>query len=244
MKHVRKLKTALLVLSVLSVSACLEKKEDAIAAITSGSTAATLFTASDISGGSSKQWISACTAYTDPILGTAYYKQYLTLQSNGAYSLQHYAYTAPSGQSQATCANYDYKTVFMATGAYSVGSALTTGVQALAFAVSTSTLMVTDSNTTSHTATQNIFNSDCGGTSPYCTLSGQSCVNNGINAGVGQNSANMSCSNYTFVSNGTTVYNIGSYSNGVLTLGAGAIGLPGVTNSSSLSGSTPAITFQ
>ena len=243
MRHVRQFTSVLLVLSVVAVSGCLEKKEE-LAEIIDSSNSGSTFTASDISGGSSKTWTSACTAYNDPVLGTAYYKQILTLQSDGVFSLQHYAYTTPGTNNLSPCANPDYNTIFFVAGAYSVGSAVANGIQAIAFVVATSSLMVTDSLTTNHTNTQNIFNTDCGGTSPYCTLNNGTCSNNGINPGAGQNSANMLCQNFTFANANTTLYNIGSYSNGVLTLGAGLTGLPGVTNANSLSNATPAITFQ
>lgn len=248
MRHtMKKISTSILILSVVAITGCLEKAAEELPSEISGGGGSgggsSLFTASDISNGSSKSWVSDCVAYHDATLGTEYYQQHLTLQSNGAFSLQHYAYTAPGTNQLSPCANPDYKTIFITYGAYSVGSELTTGVQAIAFAVASSDLMVTDALTVNHSVTQDIFNSDCGGTSPFCSLVNQSCVNNGKASGTHNDSQSMQCQHFTFVTNNTTVYNIGSYSNGVLTLGAGPVGLPGITNVNSLSGISTTVNF-
>jgi hypothetical protein len=184
------------------------------------------FTSADIA----KAWASNCTAKVDSTMGTQYYKVNLTLYSNGSFGYVEYAYTAPSGGT--LCSNVDYINVYSVSGTWTLGGAVTGG-QSLNFTTTTnSNLTVTG---TGYTATQNKWNTDCGGTSPYCTLGGGTCTNNGKASGVGQNSSTMTCQNHTFPIIGTTLYNIASWDGSNFYIGAPTTGVPGVFNT----GSTP-----
>lgn len=246
------MKSIVLTLAFVSIAAlttnCGKKKastttDGASQVPTSGTGSNGTFTSSDLSGGSSKQWISNCISSTDSTLGTVYYKQYLTLTSSNTFSFQQYMYTTPSG-SLSPCANPDYDTVFSLAGAYSVGSSLSSGVQLITFVTTSSYLTATSAQSQTYTAVQNIFNNDCGGTSPYCTLSGGSCTNNGKANGAGQDSSHMNCQHYTFsnpAGSSKTLYNSGSYANSTLTLGVSTTGLPGILSTSV--DATPSIAF-
>lgn len=213
-------------------------KKATTAATTSGSSGggSTPFTAAQIA----QAWVSDCTASTDPILGSSYYKNYLTLNSDGTFMFQTYLHNGGGGSN---CNNANYIAVTTIYGAYSVGSVISGSTQVISFAVVVSggtapDMMIIDSFNHTPTVTQieNAFNGDCGGTSPYCTLSMGSCTNNGTYSS-GQHAAtkNMSCMHYTFPNTGnSTIYNVATYSGGVLTLGSGVFGVPGVFSVGSL----------
>lgn len=213
----------------------------------SGGGGSSTFTSSDIV----KAWTSNCMASTDVRLGTSYYRNYLTLYSNGSFMFKQYLHTGTGGSN---CNNANYVAVFTLYGAYSVGSVVSGSMQAIAFAVNVTQgsgsepdLMIVDSwdHTPSVTQVEDAFNTDCGGTSPYCTLSGGSCTNNGTyTSGQHADSQHMTCQHYTFPNTGSdTLYNVATYSNGVLTLGAGVTGVPGVFSLGSLPSSVT-VTYQ
>lgn len=187
-----------------------------------------LFSAADIA----KAWTSNCVAKTDATLGTAYSKYELTLNSNGTYTSSEYVYTTPSGGS--TCSPADYIAILSTGGTFSVGGTVTGGQQINFVSNASPTLMVRGTSSAPYTTTQNKFNTDCGGTSPYCTLSGGTCTNNGTADGAGQNSSSMLCQHYTFPHNGTTMTNVVSYDGINFYMGAPTTGVPGVFNASSL----------
>ncbi|HWU43367.1 MAG TPA: hypothetical protein VN132_08015 [Bdellovibrio sp.] len=222
-----------LIIAAASVFGCAKK---------SSTTAASdgTFTASDIV----KSWTSTCTASTDSVLGTSYFQNKLNLYSDGTFSFTEYMYVSPNPATLAPCSSLNFIVIMSVGGVYSVGSLVSgsTTLQDLTFTVTVNSsspdlMIIGGTYTPSVTTTQNIFNNDCGGTSPYCTLAG-TCTNNGSYAsGAHASSKNMTCQNYTFPNVGTNViYNIGSYdsTNKVLTLGANTTGVPGVFSQGSL----------
>ena len=220
---------SLLGLSIITFIGCAKVKEE-LATPSAGIS----FSAADIV----KNWSSSCISKTDAVLGTTQTKIGLNLNANGTFSFDQYTYAAPSGGT--SCAGADYKTYMSLSGTYTVGATITGG-QALNFVTtSNSSLMVLG---TAFTATQNIFNTDCGGTSPYCTLGGGVCTNNGTGSGVAKNSSSMLCQNYTFPANGTTLYNVGSWSGSVLSIGANTTGIPGVFSLGSIPSSATIVLF-
>jgi hypothetical protein len=191
----------------------------------SGGSSSSMFTAAQIQ----KTWNSTCVAQVDARLGTTYYKSTLTLNSNLTFSYTVYLYTNPTG-SEGLCSNADYTTIFFSYGSYAVGNYASgsTSLQQLNFNSNSAQVMISASGA-QLTNTQNAFNNDCGGTSPYCTLSGGTCTNNGVVSGHGETSTSMLCMNYKFPSStGTVVSNVARYSGGTLTLGAMSTGVPGV----------------
>jgi hypothetical protein len=117
---------------------------------------------------------------------------------------------------------------FASSGSFTVGSAVSgsTSLQSITFDANSSQIQIL---ALSPTTLENAFNSDCGQTSPYCTPAGSSCTNSGIAAGQSETSDHMFCQHYTFPSVlGSTIQNVASFSSGVLTLGAGTTGVPGV----------------
>lgn|GEM_PF-4488031 len=229
----------LLIPVVLLMTSCLSSgsSDDSSTTPAGGGTGgSTTFTSADIA----KAWVSDCIASTDSVIGTSYYKNYLTLYANGTFEFQQYLHTGAGGSN---CNNANYVTVFTIYGAYSVGSVVSGSAQALAFSVVVSggtapDLMIVDdyNHTPSVTTIENAFNTDCGGTSPYCTIVSGTCTNNGT-YGSGQHAASqhMSCMHYTFPNTGnSTLYNVATYDGTTLTMGAGLTGVPGVFNSNSI----------
>ncbi len=166
------------------------------------------FTATDIE----KTWTSGCMAGTDLISSATHHKLELRLMTGGTYRSYDTWYTS------ATCSPVGYSADYVTNGTYTVGAVISGTTQAIDFEATTSTVMPFT------TQFQTDMNTDCGGTSPF----------NGSGAIVGNNGGTFStytilCMSATFPNSvGRFIYNIGTYSGGVLTLGAPAFGVPGV----------------
>ncbi|WP_413576610.1 hypothetical protein ACLVWU_01075 [Bdellovibrio sp. HCB290] len=169
--------------------------------------------------GLAKTWESGCITATDGIVTNANRtKIELTMHSNGAFTHNQYWFTGGS------CISYAI--MYTSTGSYTIGSA-TGYLYPLAFTVTSSSMMAWN------TSVQSAVNTGCGGTSPY-----NSTPSTGDN-GQSKSTYMMSCYSMTLPNSGNKfVDNVGTLSNGVLSLGQNQNGVPGVFQGGSVPTST------
>jgi len=158
---------------------------------------------------------SACVAGSHPVVtGANRVQRSLTLNSNNTFGAQELWYTGGA------CQGANYAVIHFLVGAYAVSGSVITFH--LADSTGSSIMAMT-------TTAQDNFNTACGATSPY--IGGSNTNNNGV----AKTTYTMLCQNISLPnSTESMVYNIFSASNGVLSIGTGTVGIPGV-----LSGTPP-----
>jgi hypothetical protein len=206
--NIKKLLIAPLTLLLVIAIGCAEEKKDEDAAGAEDGSGG--FSSSDIS----KQWTGACEAGTHPVLTTAnHFKRTLNLDSSGTFSYDEYWYNG-------TCQTGNTTLVHLISGSWALSG---TGIVFHVGGSSYSSLMPYINQT------QTDFNNDCGGTSPWAGG-----VNSGNNGGHGA-TYNMLCQHISLPnSTQDNIFNIVNYENGVLSLGAPAVGIPGQFNTGSV----------
>jgi hypothetical protein len=208
---IRTLQWAILPLAVVTTLAC-SQKQPAEDQDSTGSG----FTVS----GLAKTWTGACTAGTDAITGADHYKVTLALDASTGFTWMQAWYTGGD------CAGAHYTIIYNAYGTYAIG-ALSGGLYAMTFTVTSSDMM------SMTTAAQDSVTADCGGTTPY-----QSPGIGGDN-GAHKSTYMMACMSMNLPNSGNkTIDEVGSLSGGVLSLGAGDNGVPGVFHGNAIPGSS------
>ncbi|MBC7465233.1 MAG: hypothetical protein H7256_04520 [Bdellovibrio sp.] len=200
--------TSLVALLILGLSCSKKAEEVGTTTDTGGGTGAVLFTATDII----KSWTSGCLTGTDPITGGNRYTVSILFFGSNSYNASVQWYTG-------SCTGGTAKILYGSTGTFTVGAAITGG-QSLVFNATASSLMTLNSTTN-----QTAVNTACGGTSPW---------NGGVNAGdlgASKSTYMMTCSTLVMPNSGnSTISNVATYANSVLTIGAIYTNIPGVFN--------------
>jgi hypothetical protein len=158
------------------------------------------FTTSDIIGSGS----TACTPGTSGLAGAAYYVGHIDFTAGGNFNYTQLWYTNSS------CTAGMWTHYYNVIGTYAVGGVVTGALQSISFHV-TSTYLApyTNANTT-------FFNAG-------------HCSGGGFVTGVLKNTMMVICDFVTMANAGAaTIDNVVGYSGGVLSLGAGSEGIPGV----------------
>ncbi len=170
------------------------------------------FTGSDING----TWTSSCYSLsgTGTVTGETYYKNVLSLTGGNTWGMNQYTY------SSSACTGGVYMNSYTTGGTFTVGGVVSGSIQSIQFTA---------------TGGASVQPLNASATSWWNTNTTGGGFTIGVNHSVWNTALNGITTFYPMSNANDTIYNVATFTTGVLTLGAGSESVPGVYSS----GSTP-----